>query len=327
MNLATKAQLRAVGMQLDAGSDLHVFGDGVLALKRSIAGVETLGAENCHEQSRTSGSAAGSWQGASGWQGSAGRSWTPGEAEPPCGGSLCENYLGQLDELFAAYPRTAVWTGNEGMWLAVESSVLTGLDRWATFLIAVPFRSLHPVRAWAFWTTPADHVWIGPRHTNAIDGSICAFNPAEGTWRTGGNLIELIDQYTKWAFCHLHLETLRWWPGRQTAEYVYERLIELKDNEWCGCRPESKRYADCCKQSDLAADRFRAAIEFVGRFLKYKPRQPPASVSRLMSQRGKPPPFQTAAPDPFLFVGSCLYPARIGVGLSDAAKWAMPRTQ
>ncbi|QIQ86449.1 hypothetical protein [Erythrobacter sp.] len=211
------------------------------------------------------------------------------------------------------------------MWLAVDSAVLAGLDRKATFLIAVPFQHFQPIRAWAFWTTEVSRTWIGPRHTNAVDGSICAFNPSEGTWKIGGDLVALIDQYTMWAFCQLHLEIIGWWPGRQTAEFVYERLTELKDNEWCGCRPDAGRYAECCKQSDLAADRFQAAIQFVGGFLKFKPRQPPVNVSRLIWRGGEPPAFEQARTNLTLFVGSCLCPGKAGAKLSDAARWAMLR--
>ena len=196
------------------------------------------------------------------------------------------------------------------MWLSVESAVLAGLDRSATFLISIPFRPMSPVRAWAFWTKAIGFKWIGPRHTNAVDGSICAFNPSEGTWRNGGSLVELIDQYTMWTFRHLHLEELHWWPGQQTAQFIHERLTELNDNEWCGCGPGAKRYAVCCKQSDLASDRYRAAIEFVGGFLRFKPRQPPASVMRFLWERSNPPAFQPVAVDPILLVGSCLSPVR-----------------
>ena len=322
---AVHRQLQAIGSQVDAGDYPNVFNDGVIAPKGSVVDCETLGAEKYDEQHGPCRSAAGSWQGAAGWQGSSCRSRTSGDAKPSGSGRLCENYLGQLDAVFAAYPRTAVWTSNEGMWLAVDSAVLAGLDRKATFLIAVPFQHFQPIRAWAFWATEVSRIWIGPRHTNAVDGSICAFNPSEGTWKIGGDLVALIDQYTMWAFCQLHLEIIGWWPGRQTAEFVYERLTELKDNEWCGCRPDAGRYAECCKQTDLAADRFGAAMQFVGGFLKFKPRQPPVSVSRLIWGGGEPPAFEQARPNSMLFVGSCLYPAKAGAKLSDAARWAMLR--
>lgn len=319
MKPAVLERLRELGQHLDADHYPRVFNNGIVALSGSVVDVSTMGAETTDEYEGKSGPAAGSWQGAAGWQGTACRSWSPGDAESSGGGLLRENYLGQLGAVFAAYPRTAYWLRDEGMWLSVESAVLPGLDRSATFLISIPFRPLHPVRSWAFWNHSIGFEWIGPRHTNAVDGSICAFNPAEGTWKNGGSIVSLIDQYTMWALRQLHLEKLHWWPGQQTAQFVYERLTELNDNEWCGCGPNAGRYSDCCKPADLAADGFRAALEFVGGFLRFQPRQPPASVVRFLWNRRDPPAFQKVGADPMLFAGSCLYPPRHGVPPSKVA--------
>ena len=324
MQPAILAQLCKIGGLLDAGEYPNAFNDGVLAPKGTVIATETMGAETENVQYRKSGSAAGSWPGAAGWQGQTGEPGTPGKTGSPGSGCLRKNYLDQLDAIREAYPRSAFWFFNQGMWLSVESTVLVGLDRRATFLISIPYNPLSPVRSWAFWTNALSHRWIGPRHTNAIDGSICAFNPSEDTWRNGDSLVELIDQYTVWAFCHLHLEMFGWWPGKQTAEFVFERLTELNDNEWCGCGPNAERYVECCKESDLAADRAQAALNFVGDFLKFKPRHPPDSVMRFLRERRDPPAFHIPAVRPMLMVGSCLRPIRSGVPLSSAATAALP---
>ena len=316
--------LYELGQHLDADHYPRVFNDGIVALSSSSVEAPTVGAETYYERQGTSRSAAGSWKRAAGWQGPTSRSWSPGEAEPSGGRSLRENYLGQLGEVFAAYPRSAYWLHDEGMWLSVESSILAGLDRSATFLISIPFRPLRPVRSWAFWNRVVGFECIGPRHTNAVDGSICAFNPSEGTWKNGGSLVELIDQYTLWALRQLHLEVLGSWPGKQTAQFVHERLTELNEHEWCGCRPDAKRYSDCCRQADLASDRYVAAIDFVGRFLRFKPRYPPASVVQILWGRTNPPPFRKAAPDPALLQSACLLPSRDGVKLSRVAGYIVP---
>lgn len=310
MNPAILERLRELGQHLDADRYPRVFNGGIVALSGSDVDVSILSAETYDEQQRQSGSPAGSRKGSTRGPRTAGRSRSPGEAEPSGGRLLRENYLGQLDAVFAAYPRSAYWLCSEGMWLSVESAVLAGLDRSATFLIAIPFRRLSPIRAWAFWTSAIGYEWIGPRHTNAVDGSICAFNPSEGTWKNGGSLVELIDQYTMWTLRHLHLERLHWWPGRQTAQFIHERLTELNDNEWCGCSLDAKRYSECCKQSDLTSDRYRAAIEFVGGFLRFRPRQPPASVLRFLWDRRDPPEFKNAGVDKMLLLGTCLFPLR-----------------
>ena len=324
MKPAILERLRELGQHLDADNYPRVFNGGIVALSEPGVDVSSLSAEMSNEQQRQSRSPAGSREGATGGTWTTGRSWSPGEAEPSGGGLLRENYLGQLGAVFAAYPRTAYWLCGEGMWLSVESAVLAGLDRSATFLIAIPFRHRTPVRAWAFWTKAIEFEWIGPRHTNAIDGSVCAFNPSDGTWKNGGSLVELIDQYTMWTLRQLHLEELHWWPGQQTSEFVHERLTELNDNEWCGCGPDSKRYADCCKQSDLASDRYRAAIEFVGGFLQFKPRQPPPGVMRFLWDRRDPPKIQGAGIDPVLRLRTSLSPHRSRRARSRTASPGVP---
>lgn len=316
MKPAIIERLRELGQHLDADAYPRVFNDGIVALSSPGVDVLNMSAENDYEYKGKSRPAAGSRQGTAGSEGAAGRSRSPGKTEPSGCWPLRENYLGQLGAVFAAYPRSAYWLCDEGMWLSVESAVLPELDRSATFLIALPFRFSAPVRAWAFWNRVVEFEWIGPRHTNAIDGSICAFNPTEGTWRSGRSLVELIDQYTLWALRHLHLELLGRWPGQQTAQFIYERLTELRGDERCGCGADAPLYRDCCQQSDLVADKLQAALEFVGGFLKFKPRKPPASVIQFLWNRVDPPVFQSSGPDPMLRIGSCLFPPRQGVAPS-----------
>lgn len=330
MDAATVERLRELGQRLDADNYPLVFNDGFVAPSEFGIDDPTLGAETLNEWQRERRSSAGSWQGSTGWQGStrqsrsAGQPGPPGKAEPSGGRYLRENYVGQLDAVLAAYPRTAIWMSGEGMWLSVDSAVLAGLDRSATFLISVPFRFRCPIRAWAFWTWTVGFDWIGPRHTNAIDGSVCAFNPSEDTWHNGGSLVELIDHYTVWALRHLHLEKFGWWPGQQTAQFVHERLTELNDNEWCGCRRGAGRYHECCKQADLASDRLQAAIRFIGDFLKFKPRYPPGNIMRFLRTRVDPPAFRLVSPDLTVRHGSCLFPARNGTAPSRIAAHLLP---
>lgn len=289
MNLSVLTQLREIGLQLDADTYPYVFNDGVVAPAGTVIGVQLAGAENNHESGSTCRSATRTRQRAAGWQRQTGKPRSPS----PSASSGCErlqtHYLEQLDEIFAAYPQTTFLLQNNGLWLWVEGAVLPGLTRRATFLIAVPFSRGCKVQAWAFWSTVLGYQWIGPRHTNAIDGSICAFNPIDGTWKEGGTLTHLIDLYTLWAFRQLHVEVVGWWPGRQTAQFAYERLTECNDNEWCGCKPDAPRYGDCCKQADLEADRFTIAMEFVGGFLKFRPRTPPLGIVSVLAANAAPP--------------------------------------
>jgi hypothetical protein len=289
MDRSVRQLLESIGEQLDRDEYPHVFNDGVIAPAGSVIDDQLAGVETNHESRPAYRSAAGSRQGATGWQRQAGESGPSSPTTPSGCGRLQSHYLEQLDGVVAAYPQTTFLLQNNGLWLWVEGAVLPDLTRRATFLIAVPFSRGCKVQAWAFWSTALGHQWIGPRHTNAVDGSICAFNPIDRTWKEGGQLTALMDLYSLWAFRQLHVEVLGWWPGRQTAQFAYERLTECNDNEWCGCRPDAPRYADCCKDADLKADRSEIMKEFIGGFLKFRPRKPPPSIVSVLTSNAVPP--------------------------------------
>jgi hypothetical protein len=145
------------------------------------------------------------------------------------------------------------------------------------------------VRTWAFWTgliTTA--AWIGPRHTNFPDGSVCAFEPADGTWAFGDSLVDLMDLYTVWVLRHLHLQTVGRWPGYQSVRLPYERILELRPDEFCGCEQSHLLYGGCCRNTDLARDRMADAMNFFF-FSQGRLREPPASVLRFVHEGGEPP--------------------------------------
>jgi hypothetical protein len=200
--------------------------------------------------------------------------------------------------LAEAYPTLQTFSDNDGMWLLARSSIISGLGREATFLVALPNRSGPGPRAWGFWTAVAESPkWIGPRHTNFQDGSICAFAPDEGAWSEGDDLRTLFDLYSVWALRHLHLEVLGRWPGKQYGllgadqrVQAYYRQRECNDDELCGCGSETRRYSDCCKASDLQWN----VIELMGIFLRHIPggfgsRQPLTSVVGFIEGRSAIP--------------------------------------
>jgi len=199
--------------------------------------------------------------------------------------------------LAEAYPTLQRIPDDDGSWLLARSSILSGLAREATFLVALPYRSGPGPRAWGFWTTPDASWWIGPRHCNFQDGSICAFAPDDGAWFEGGDLRTLIDLYSVWALRHLHLEIFGRWPGRQYGLLgadprvnAYYRQIECKDDELCGCGSDTRRYSDCCKPADLQWD----PIEQMQRFLHhvqggFTSRRPPQPVVDFIECRNAPP--------------------------------------
>ncbi|MDA9426214.1 hypothetical protein XH97_29450 [Bradyrhizobium sp. CCBAU 53380] len=198
-------------------------------------------------------------------------------------------YEGQVIRLAEAYPTLQSFADDNGMWLLAKSSVIPGLQRKATFLLALPYRSGLLPRAWGFWTDAAEPTrWIGPRHTNFWDGSICAFSPNDGVWGVwieGGDLRTLFDLYTVWALRHLHLEMCGRWPGKQYGIVgadpradAYYRQRECQDDELCGCGSETLRYAECCKATDLRGDFVEAASLFLKHTGGFENRKPPDAV-------------------------------------------------
>lgn len=189
-------------------------------------------------------------------------------------------YQAELNEILSAYPRTNVCAREDGLWLLAESEVIPGLGRVATFLVGISYSDL-TVRAWGFWRTYVVGVtWIGPRHTNFPDGSICAFTPNDNTWRIGNPLVALLDIYTVWAFRQLYLELSGTWPGPQIAFHPYERLVECKSAELCGCGSATV-YANCCRQKDLQRNRIKDALSFTRHFFGGH-REPPKQLSQVL---------------------------------------------
>jgi hypothetical protein len=172
--------------------------------------------------------------------------------------------------------------------LKTTSELLPGLEQWAEFITCLQFAPFPAYRCWGFWS---DAGWIGPRHTNFPDGSICGFDIKDGTWGPGDALVELLDIYSLWALRHLHLRVLGRWPGGQSVQHAYERLSEFRDDELCGCdQANGKTYAECCKASDLLRPYLKEAVMFsMPRFGGV--RRPPHAIQDFRDGLADPPPF------------------------------------
>jgi hypothetical protein len=211
---------------------------------------------------------------------------------------LRDAYEGQVTRLAEAYPTVQAFHDDDGMWLLARSSIISGLAGEATFLLALPYRSGVGPRAWGFWTAAGAEIrWIGPRHTNFQDGSICAFSPDEGAWPEGGDLRTLLDLYSVWTLRHLHLEVFGRWPGKQYGIFgvdagvqAYYRQRECNDDELCGCGSETRRYSECCKPSDLQWDIFQVMPAFLRQTNGgFQSRRPPPSVVGFIEGRSALP--------------------------------------
>jgi len=273
--------------------DRQVFArvtDGGLMLPAGADDLHQLAGREKRDVERKRRPATGSWQGAAGGQRKAGGPWTAGTAPSAGRRSSAADYEEELTKLKVAYPASQVWMREQGIWLVAHSALVDGLDREAVFVVALPFDVRKSAQGWGFWSRGnlAFVQWIGPRHTNFPFGSICAFEPADGTWRTGDSPIVLLDLYSLWAVRHLHLEHFGRWPGSQVARWPYERRTECLEHELCGCGSFSKTYAECCLPLDRKRDAVKDALSFIWE-TGGGDRSPPIEIFRFLREQIEPP--------------------------------------
>lgn len=285
MNMKEATVLHEIGRQLD----VHLFpqvknGGFVMPIKTAISS-NTMGEVSSDDRSkRQKRHETRQGKRTSGRQGKTRGCGETGAATPVICSSIQEKYMGELGKLKEAYPGMKMWEQKDGMWLLCQSALLPNALHSAVFLCGIPFDPRKRVRSWGFWNGSS---WIGPRHTNMPDGSICAFEPTDETWLPGDSIIKLLDIYTLWAVRHLHLQILNRWPGAQVAHHAYERLTELKEDELCGCGTLTKKYGECCGPKDLKRDRVADALRFI--FDGGADRKPPEDVMRFINEQDNPP--------------------------------------
>lgn len=293
MNEGSIELLEEIGRQLNRNIFPTVKNSGIVSPSDSSVFPNPLGKETHHARQRQARSTTEPWQGHIGGQGASGRTRefagprAAGQTAPLFDPVVSAVYPDPLALVVSAYPAAQVWMQEGGFWMYTESALLPELGRTVSFLSGVSTEK-HFVKSWAFYSSAVGVSWIGPRHTNFPDGSICAFEPRDGTWRFGDSLVELLDLYTVWGVRHLHLEVFGSWPGPQAVAQPYERMLELADDEHCGCGVSDKRYVDCCKDADLRRNRIFEAIKF-GNFSHWAIRQPPEEVLQFMLYRNQLP--------------------------------------
>lgn len=291
MNAYSRALLEQIGRQLDQSVFPVVHNGGLVLPGPSAVASIIPGKEFHHEgqQQRSSRSATGSRNRPEAGARSAGahsadRSRTSAASTPLAFVDGYQDIDDAVQQLKLSYPVTKVWRQEEGLWLFVESTLLPDLGRSAGFVIALDSQNRH-VRAWGFWLGAGVAVsWIGPRHTNYPDGSICAFDVADGTWTFGDSLVTLVDMYSAWSVRQLYLEHFGRWPGPQSSSHAYERLIEFSDSDHCSCGVHGARYGECCKGIDKRLRLLAIAVNF-SFTVAFRQRKPPASVIGLALHR------------------------------------------
>lgn len=210
---------------------------------------------------------------------------------------LEERLSAQIEAVGAAYPGVRVLHQEFGAWLVFTSQLLDGLSRKARFAVAVPFTT-DRVKAWGFWEGALQPLhWIGPRHTNFPEGSVCAFNIFDPSPPGDHDLVGLFDIYTLWAARHLHQEVFGSWPGRHVGHFATERIFEFKSKELCGCGSEDLLYQDCCARGDSGLLSPKVLVDFI---LSFESRRVPAEVEAFMSG-GEAPRIELLQPPEYSF--------------------------
>jgi hypothetical protein len=267
--------LAQIGKQLGESCFPNVTIGGIVLPGNSSDPISILGKEKSNVSSRERSAEARSGPTPSSSPGGP----RPSSSAPQVEFASFRTYEADLAKLRDAYPQVAITQQSQGMWLRLDCQLLEGFPGRVTFLVACFFLPEMFVRAWAYWTTPFSAQWIGPRHTNYPDGSICAFFPADNTWVPGDSLIALLDLYVLWAIRHLHLKTFGYWPGPQHSSTVGERKREFKDGELCGCDNPRGTYEACCKSGDNLPDLPPSNSE-LERYQGAVVRRPPKAVDR-----------------------------------------------
>lgn len=285
--------LREIGQQLNRNIFPFVKNGGIVVPNTNPASLLSLGLESQNERQRPERPATRAWTRPARGQRSTSRPWKPWEACHPTSvvsTAIKATYEQQIDELKKAYPNTKIWREEKGLWLLTESAVLPEHWRKAIFFTGISFAYPFSVRSWGFWEGGLlrEPKWIGPRHTNFPDGSVCAFEPTDRTWLIGQSIVKLLDLYTVWALRHLHLEIFGRWPGYQAVSHPCERLLELREDEFCGCRNLGNLYGECCQKNDFARDRVADAVAF-SLYTGGEPRTPPDSILKFICRKTDPP--------------------------------------
>jgi hypothetical protein len=284
--------LQQIGRQLDRNIFPCVTDGGIVVPNTAPLPSLTLGEEKKNENQRKRRSESKPWARATRRKRKACRPWQTCHPPSIVSTKLQTKYKNGLNDVSLAYPNTQVWQQADGMWLLTESTLLPEHWHKAIFITAIPYVWPYTVRSWGFWAGGFfnEPAWIGPRHTNFPDGSVCAFEPTDKTWIVGQDIVKLLDLYTLWAVRHLHLIVFGRWPGHQAVFHPCERLLEIRHDELCGCGLSDKLYEECCQAKDLARDRVEDAVDFYF-YSGCEERKPPDAILKFVREQKDPPPL------------------------------------
>lgn len=289
------AQAREVATALSEGRDLIAGRGGSIAVAKSTTEKGQEDEQGQRQGLRRSQPAREGRQGASGGT---------GQSRPAVhAGTLLRRELAGLAgvaELRKHYPGTRRFpeTGGSGVWLAVPISPLGDGGPQAFSLLAVPFDPDLRILAWAFWCRAGKAEWIGPKHTNYPDGSVCAFPAQAGIWHEALGLTVLIDRHAEWIMRHLILDLDGLWMGRQEGASRYYRLKHTHPQESCTRCCSLRPYENCCRSVDEREYSEADRIQFLHNYRSDVGEQrPPDVILKWAQAGGKPPRMRRAHPE------------------------------
>lgn len=267
---------------------LVVFRGGVMGRAPAGRGEPTWSATEANTNEREGegegegGPAAGEGERPTAWKGP-----TSSAAPIISGEGLDLELVGRLEELTKAYPHVRVLSAPPGVWILTRITPIPGLESaWLASLLSPEIVRPPWVRTWAWWDSG---VWVGPRHTNYPDGSICAFEEQDESWIQEESLVDLWDLYALWITRHLHLRRIGYWPGEQVLHTAHERLAEQQPQELCaGCR-SFRLYGDCHHDRDVAVPPMRRLALAALRGALGLRRVPPGVTDFVWGMRKTPP--------------------------------------
>lgn len=172
------------------------------------------------------------------------------------------------------YPQMELRVAAPDVWLSGRIAPLTDPIDAVFVLVAYPADMRRAVGGWAWWP---NGLWVGPRHTNFGDGSICAFEPSDNVWTRADSLTTLLDHFSEWVVRQLYLLRFGRWPGLQVLHTAYERLTEHRPGELCGGCLSGLPYDSCCRPRDIRLPKHEVLQEFRAR-VPNPHRRPPASL-------------------------------------------------
>lgn len=249
------AQIDNVGAALFAGRPLQVGHRGLVSIRPIVEVASEKGLKN-DEGQRAHRSAARTWQGRQGSRGSP-------DPDSALIGFVRARYRAQVSELNSHYPGVRAWDETNGTWLAVRAVTLGLGGPQALFVVSIPKDLGVRISSWGFWEIGDQAVWIGHRHTNFPDGSICAFPPDSHFWRDGDALVSYVDLLSEWCFRQLFYAIHNVWPGPHEGRWRYYRLATTRPGECCSRCKALTLYEECCRDRDLAESRNSDKADFL----------------------------------------------------------------